>query len=93
MKLRATALVNNSNSAAVSKEIVKEPTLSQFTPPRVEFNEDESGSDGQRVRRRSSIRFSDSEGWGGSQFPHSVIEDCLKERAESLEEPRTGVPK
>ena len=93
MKLRATALVNNSNSAAVSKEIVKEPTLSQFTPPRVEFNEDEPGSDGQRVRRRSSIRFSDSEGWGGSQFPHSVIEDCLKERAESLEEPRTGVPK
>jgi len=63
MRDRAMSLVSNSNNNA------KEPTLSQFTPPRIQFEDEDN------TRRRSSIRLSDSEGWGGSQWPRACFEE------------------
>jgi hypothetical protein len=63
MRDRAMSLVSNSNNNA------KEPTLSQFTPPRIQFEDEDN------TRRRSSIRLSDSEGWGGSQWPRTCFEE------------------
>ena len=92
MKDRATSLVNNSSSTAdgaVASDMKetyvqnKEPTLSQFTPPRVQF-EDERRS-GEQLQRRSSIRLSDSDGWGGSQF-HGYVEECLQQKPKSANE-------
>ena len=65
---RAMSLVSNSNNNTVAKE----PTLSQFTPPRIQFEDEDN------TRRRSSIRLSDSEGWGGSQWPRACVEECLQ---------------
>ena len=95
MKDRATSLVNNSNSTAdgaVASDMKethvqnKEPTLSQFTPPRVQF-EDERRS-GEQLQRRSSIRLSDSDGWGGSQF-YGYVEECLQQKPKSANEKNT----
>ena len=60
MKNRAYNLANN-------KVENIEPTLSQFTPPRVHFDDDDEEEE-EENRGRSSIRFSDSGDWGGSQW-------------------------